>query len=406
MRDEWGEDYVRLGLRLEKAIPGFVDGYFGPAALKTAVDREGPPAPADLVRAAMRLADALPAQSYDAMRAAYLARQVRAMETIGRQLAGERFDLADEVERCFDIHVERTPEAVFEEALAIYDATVPGSGSLAERVEARRRSQELPRDRTPLVLGLLTDAMAEVRRRTAAFVEMPVGENVELATVTNQPWGAYNWYLGEARSRIELNTDLPTNLAALLDTAAHEGYPGHHTEHALKEARLYREQGHLENSILLINTPECVIAEGIATMAAEMIFAPGEARAWTEAHIFPAAGLASDTVDAEALRQAGEMLAGVRGNAVFMLHVDGRSDDDVAAYLMRYSLLNEARARKALEFLKSPLWRAYTFTYAYGKRLMQPLLQGPDRLAVFSRLLTEPVYPGLLVEWGEALTPS
>lgn len=406
MRDAWGEDYVRLGLRLEKVAPGFVDGYFGPPALKAEVDGEGPPAPADLVRAAMRLADALPAQGYEAMRAAYLARQVRAMETVSRQLAGERFDLVDEVERTFDIRVERTPEAVFEEALAIYAANLPGDGSLAERMEAHRRSQELPRDKAHLTLDLLTDAMAEVRRRTAAFVELPTGEDVAIATVTNQPWGAYNWYLGAARSRIELNTDLPTNLAALLDTAAHEGYPGHHTEHALKEMRLYQEQGHLENSILLINTPECVIAEGIATMAAEMILAPGDARAWTEAHILPRAGLAPGAVDADALRRAGELLAGVRGNAVFMLHVDGRSDDDVAAYLMRYSLLNEARARKALEFLKSPLWRAYAFTYIYGKRLMQPLLQGPDRLAVFTRLLTEPVYPSLLLDWQGGLSPS
>lgn len=403
MRDAWGEDYVRLGLRLERAVPGFVDGYFGPPDLKAEVDGEGPPVPADLVRAALRLADALPAQGYDSMRAAYLARQVRAMETVSRQLAGETFSLVEEVERCFDVRVERTPEAVFEAALALYDAALPGDGSLAERMEAQRRRQELPRDKVHLIPGLMTATMAEVRRRTAAFVDLPNGEGVDIVTVTNQPWGAYNWYLGDYRSRIELNTDLPTNLAQLPETMAHEGYPGHHTEHALKEARLYRDQGHLENSILLINTPECVIAEGIATTAADMLFAPGEARAWVEQHIYPVVGLAPDDVDAEALRRAGEMLAGVRGNAVFLLHVDGRSDDDVAAYLMRYSLLNEARARKALEFLKSPLWRAYAFTYIEGRRLMQPLLQGPDRHAVFHRLLTEPVYPSLLVEWAKDL---
>jgi hypothetical protein len=42
----------------------------------------------------------------------------------------------------------------------------------------------------------------------------------------------------------------------------------------------------------------------------------------------------------------------------------------------------------------------YAFTYAQGKRLMQPLLGGPDRLDVFRRLLTEPVYPSLLEEWA------
>ena len=43
-----------------------------------------------------------------------------------------------------------------------------------------------------------------------------------------------------------------------------------------------------------------------------------------------------------------------------------------------------------------PLWRAYIFTYLYGKRLMRPLLQGPDRLAVFRRFLTEQVTPSQL----------
>ena len=137
-------------------------------------------------------------------------------------------------------------------------------------------------------------------------------------------------------------------------------------------------------------------------MAADQIFAPGEASAWLRAHVYPKVGLAVDAVDEAKLEQAEAMLRGVRGNAVFLLHEDGRSDDEVAAYLMRYSLLNEARARKALEFLKSPLWRAYTFTYFYGRDLMLPLLQGGDRHAMFRRLLTEQVYPSLLAEWNSA----
>ncbi|MCW5852635.1 MAG: hypothetical protein KIT87_21365 [Anaerolineae bacterium] len=402
MLDHWGEDYIRLGLRIEKLFPGFVDGYYGPPELKAEVDAEPAPEADALVRAATALADALPAQGFEERRAAYLGKQVRAIETVCRRLAGESFSLEDEAERYYDIRPTRIPEAQFEAGLALLEAALPGAGTLTDRMEAWRKRHELPRDKTGRLLGLLNDALAETRQRALDIVPLPEGEGVELATVTQQPWGAYNWYRGGYRSRVEFNTDLPTNLARLPDMMAHEAYPGHHTEHALREKLLYQDQGYLEHSILLINTPECVISEGIATVAADQIFAPGEAHAWLRAHVYPMVGLTLDDVDEARVEQAEAMLRGVRGNAVFLLHEDGRSDDEVVAYLMRYSLLNEQRALKALEFLKSPLWRAYTFTYFYGRDLILPLLQGGDRRAVFGRLLTEQVYPSLLAKWNNA----
>ncbi|HWI60689.1 MAG TPA: hypothetical protein VNT75_02490 [Symbiobacteriaceae bacterium] len=398
---DWGREYIRLALRMEKLFPGFVDGYFGPPELKAEIDAEPVPTAAGLLRDAALLADALPAQGYEPRRATYLHKQVGAMELTCRKLAGEAVSLADEVRLCFDIQPEWTPEAEFEEALAIYEATLPGDGNVEQRLGARRNRYELGPEKAHLVQGLMEQAMAEVRRRTLTFVDLPEGEGVTMKTVTGQPWGAYNWYLGNYRSAIELNTDLPTNASGLLEMMAHEGYPGHHVEHVLKEHLLYRGKGYLEQSILLINTPECVISEGIATLAAEMVFGPGEAREWLAQEVFPTAGIEPEYVDQAKLNRAAELLAGVRGNAVIMLHGEGRPDDEVIRYLVKYGLLPEERARKSMSFLKSPLWRAYTFTYFYGRRLMLPLLQGEDRLHVFRRLLTEQVYPSLLLEWAK-----
>lgn len=399
----WGRAYVTLSLRLEKLVPGFVDGYFGPPELKAAVDAEGEPAAAGLLQDARRLADELPGLGIEPNRTAYLNRQVDAIVTICRKLTGESVSLEEEVRRCFDIAPTWTPESEFEEALALYEQGLPGRGSVSERLNARRSRYELNAGQAALVPDLMRKAMAEVRRRTLAFVDLPDGEGLEIRTVKGQPWGAYNWYLGRYRSLIEVNTDLPTNVSGIVDMMAHEGYPGHHVEHVLKEQLLCRGKGYLENSILLINTPECVISEGIATLAGEMVFAPGEAKQWLAESVYPEAGIEPETAgDQELLNRAAELLAGVRGNAVFMLHAEGRSDEEVVKYLSRYALMPEARARKAMEFLKSPLWRAYTFTYFYGKKLMMPLLQGPDRLAVFRRLLTEQVYPSLLVQWAHS----
>ena len=52
--------------------------------------------------------------------------------------------------------------------------------------------------------------------------------------------------------------------------------PGHHLEHAWKEADLVDEAGRLEASILLINTPECLISEGLADLGRRFAVPPDE----------------------------------------------------------------------------------------------------------------------------------
>ena len=99
---------------------------------------------------------------------------------------------------------------------------------------------------------------------------LPREERIEVRLTHDQPWGAYNWYLGEARSLIEINTDLPRQVDGLVGYLAHEGYPGHHTEHALREAWQYRGRGQGEYALQLINTPESLISEAIATSALEL----------------------------------------------------------------------------------------------------------------------------------------
>ena len=109
---------------------------------------------------------------------------------------------------------------------------------------------------------------------------LPEGEEVALQIVEGQPWSAYNWYLGDYRSRVEVNTDLPVRANSMLGLMTHEGYPGHHTEHAIKEQLLYRRQGHAEACVQLINGPECVISEGLADLARDVVFTEPELVAW------------------------------------------------------------------------------------------------------------------------------
>lgn len=125
----WIHEYVVLAFRIDqqlRAVDSYlVDAYYGPPVWRAAVESAPPTAPAELVRVAVQLADTLPAQDFSAQRAAFLAKQLRALETISRKLSGESFAPEDEVERCLDIRPGWISEHEFERGLALYEAALP-----------------------------------------------------------------------------------------------------------------------------------------------------------------------------------------------------------------------------------------------------------------------------------------
>jgi hypothetical protein len=186
----------------------------------------------------------------------------------------------------------------------------------------------------------------ELRARTGDIVDLPDGERFHAQLVEGKPWGAYNWYLGDLESRIDINTDLPVRSYFLAILAAHEGYPGHHTEAVCKEARLVRGEGRDELSILLIHTPECLVAEGIATIAIELALGDD----WTarSAEILRALDIPFDDEVARVVADATQELEHVDVNIAWSASEDGWSEDDAVAYHRRWSLSTEERARAPL----------------------------------------------------------
>ena len=401
--DEWTRDYALLALRLDRLSPGTVDAWTGPQDWRDAVLREPAPAAADLDRAATDLLSRLPATGYEQTRRDYLSRQVAALQASTRLLQGASMSLTEQARVLFDLQVEMVPEDQFAQAHEALDRALPGNGSLADRLAEYRRRLEVDPERLP---ELLAQIATHLRARTAEHMSLPAGESVEVTLVRNQPWSGYNWYLGNARSRVELNTDLPVHVHTLVDLMAHEGYPGHHTEHALRETRQYLRDGHAEYAVQLINTPECVISEGIATSACAVVFPDGSEVAWTAEHLLPGLEIVMDVQQTLAVSRALWHTRAVLANAAILLHEQGRSVDEVSAYVQRWALRSPKEASKSLEFIGSPLWRTYSFTYTYGRTLVQPLLRGEDRFAVLERICSEPVYPGLLKEWASRSSSS
>ncbi|MFC4452321.1 hypothetical protein [Deinococcus sonorensis] len=391
--DPLAATYVRLAHGLDAHVKQqggyFIDGYGGPAEWADHSLRR-----LETLQQEAQQLDALIAAEPDPQRRPFLEAQARAMHTTLQLLAGERLPYSEEVRRLFDIEPLRVPEATFEAALAQLDAALPGSGALTGRSEQLRQRVALPHGD---ILRMSAPILETLRRRTRQLLPLPDDEDFSIGLVSNQPWSGYNWPLGNFRSRIDINTDLPVLLPSLPDLLAHEGYPGHHTEHALKELHLARERGWAEHTLQLISAPECVVSEGIAVNALHAVMPEQEVEGWLTGELSREAGLdPSDVAAWLHSARASEQLSGVGGNAAWLLHQEGRPEAEVLEYLMTYSASTEERARQTLRFISSPAGRAYVYTYSVGGRLVREAMQAGDPQAVFRQLLTRPVTPGQL----------
>jgi len=254
------ERYLLLGLQLGRHVDGIVDAYFGPPELAAAVEAEPPVDPRALAADAEALLDEL--------EDGWLRDQVVGLRTYAGVLAGESGSYADEVEGCYGVRPQYTDEAVFTAAHERLEKLLPGDGPLAERHQRWEASIRVP---TEQVEGTIAAVIEEARAWTRGLVELPDGEGVVLEIVRDKPWLAFCGYLGDLRSRIAVNVTLPISAIELLILTLHEAYPGHHAERCCKEHLLVRGRGLLEETLVLVPTPQSLVTEGIAKLAPEML---------------------------------------------------------------------------------------------------------------------------------------
>jgi len=255
--------------------------------------------------------------------------------------------------------------------LARLEQLVPGEGALADRVEAFQDRFVIPPDRLEAVMRA---AIAECRRRTVAHFPLPRGEAFTLEFVTHQSWSGYNWYQGNYRSRIQVNTDFPVRLSRAVDLGCHEGYPGHHVYNMLLENMLARGRDWIEFTIYPLYSPQSFIAEGSANYGIELAFPGSERSAFEREVLYPLAGLSGADADAyAALQGATRQLAGARFT-IAADYVDGRiSREQAIALTQRYGLLSRPRAEQVVAFTEH--YRAYVINYGLGQALVRAAIE-------------------------------
>jgi len=375
------ENYILLGLRLGRHVDGLVDAYYGPPELKQQVDGEQPAEPAALVDDADSLLSGL--------EDGWLRDQAVGLRTYAGKLAGEDISYSDEVERCYGVRPERQSTDVYAAAHERLDELLPGEGPLAERYQAWREGSTVPAE---LVMGVLQDAAAELRSVTTRLVDLPDGEAVDLDDVRDEPWWAFNYYLGELCSRVVVNLDVPTSCHDVVHLAGHEIYPGHHTEHTVKEQLLIRDRGLLEESIQMVPTPAALVSEGIAELGPRLVW--NDDLAGRIVAVLRRHGLEYDPKRAKAIAEARLPLRRVGVDVALMIHEDGASTADGEAYVERWSLVSSKDAAHTVGFVVDPTWRAYPINYSAGRELCEAWVWADP--ARFARLLTEEIRVGEL----------
>jgi hypothetical protein len=398
------EQYVKLVLAVGQHDADYVDAFYGPAEWR----KEAEAAKASLADVDARAAAAekeLAAITYkpdprDAemwtLRRQYLTRQLAALRSRVAMLQGRKMTFDEESQALYDAVAPTIPEAEFERVLTELSAKLPGEGSLIERYDRFKQAFIIPKGRLDRVFQ---EAIRGCRSRMPSF-NLPMEERFTVEYVTNKSWSGYNWYQGNFKSLIQVNTDLPIYIDRAIDLACHEGYPGHHVYNALLEKNLVKDRGWIEYTVYALFSPQSLIAEGTANYGIEVAFSPADRVSFERDVLFPIAGL-----DVTRVAEYYSVLALVdrlsyAGNEAARQYLDGRIDRAAAiAWLEKYAMYTRPRAEQRLKFIEQ--YRSYVINYNLGKDLVRAYVErkmGRDKTPLrrwreFAALLSSPRLP-------------
>ena len=399
--NDLAERYVKLVLAMGQHDSDYVDAYYGPEewcaeaeGRQMTLDQIGAEAGV-LVTGLDRTATAPGDDELAGLRQQYLRRQLEALRVRVGMLNGRALSFDDESSGLYDAVAPSHPQSYFQHTLAELERALPGSGALIDRYGTFRGDFVIPPGRLAQVFDA---AITECRRRTLEHVELPAGERFTVEYVTDKSWSGYNWYQGNFRSLIQVNTDLPIYIDRAIDLACHEGYPGHHAYNVLLEQHLVRERGWLEFSVYALFSPQSLIAEGTANYGIEVAFPEAERLAFEREELFPSAGLdpsrAAEYYRVQALVDQLDYV----GNEAARRYLNGEIDRAAAAdWLTRYAMMPPERAEQRTRFFDQ--YRSYVINYNLGYDLVAAFIEAqsrgpaPNRWDAFAWLLASPRLP-------------
>jgi len=392
-------EFLLLPLRIDKHNKGYVDFYIGPKKLRKIVDNEVITSPSKLLSDCKTMQKDLFKQGYDKKRERYLEKLLIAMRTSIEILNGIEIPIKEQFLRLYDVDLQPIKESELDNLKEEFNAVYGGLGSLEKRMNDLRVRRTVPEGN---VFELFKKALNITRERTKElFVNfLPQKERIVLELVNNNDevkWAYYNWYMGNFCSRIDVNPNYNLYWTGLLAAAAHEGYPGHHTEFIAKEQRLYRELNQFEHSILLLHSPKLIISEGIADLAVKVLFSNREAVEIGLRDLCPD----SSNEDSLEIMMAQNKVKGKITlfwyNFAYHALIDKYNDKELMRYGTNFEIVSKENIKNQLKKLSNPVYSKNAFMYNLGSNLIKHKYGEPPSVKNFRYLLVNPILPSDLI---------
>jgi hypothetical protein len=405
--DKLAQDYVRLGLYIGQYDGAFVDAYYGPDSLKPSGAKDAVFPKDSLLTAVKSMMDKFNQfatnEKNDTLkkRAEWINNQLVAFARRIKIFSGELASFDEESKELFGVQAPVYPESHYQQLVSQLDSLLPGTGDRNGRFQALANKFIIPKNKLDTVFKA---AIAECRKRTLQYYQLPANEDFKLEFVNNQPWNGYNWYKGNFQSLIQINTDLNIFIERAIDVGSHESYPGHHVYNMLLEKNLYRDKGWVEISLYPLFSPQSFIAEGSANYGIELAF-PGKEKIVFARQLLQLAGL--DTTGTSRYFQALAIkgkLNYARNEAARGIINNTMNEQEAMRWLMEYALFNKESAAKSISFIKAN--RSYVINYNYGMDMVKNYIEAKGgtnasaakRWELFGWLLSNPVSPNDLAQ--------
>jgi hypothetical protein len=392
------QQYVRLGLAIGQYDKDFVDAYYGPDSLKPTT-----PASATFPRdtflteigSLAATLNSFHANSNDTLanRAKWISTQLKAFERRVKLFGGDSTSFEVECKELYGVTPPVYDSTHFKKIVQTLNDILPGKGAVNTRFQKLANRFVIPPAKLDTVIQA---AIAESRKRTQQYFELPDSESFNLEFVTDKPWGGYNWYKGNYKSLIQINTDLDILIDDVIDVGSHESYPGHHVYNMLLEKNLYRDKGWVEISFYPLFSPQSFIAEGSANYGIALAF-PGEEKVrFAKEVLLPLAGV--DTAGIARYFKALELTEQLNYvmNEVTRGLLNRTMNNARALYWLKtFYLMDDDKAKKSMSFIRKN--RSYVINYNYGKDLVKAYVEGKagtsrdKQWEAFGWLLSNPV---------------
>ena len=395
---KFGEDFLLLALRIDKHINGYVDFYFGPEKLRQIVNHESITAPNTLLSDSNNLIKQLGAQGYSKERERYIEKLLVAMKSSIEVLLGSKISVKDQFIKLYDVDLQPAKETELDNLKGAYEEAYKGYGSLEERMNKLRITRKVPESK---VFKFFKKAVDITEKQTKKlFIDLlPKEESVIIDVVNTSEkvkWSCYNWYMGKYMSRIEVNPNYQMYWTVLLSFSSHEAYPGHHTEFAVKEERLYHELNQFEHSLLILHSPKLVVSEGIANKAISVLFSNQEV---AEIGLKEFCSEPLKDVPLEELELQDIVKAKIPifwYNFAYHALVDKYNEKDLMRYGRNFEIFSDGALITGIERMSNPAYSNNAFMYYLGNNILQKYGDVPS-LKDFRNLLVNPILPSDLI---------